>query len=334
LKVTELLSQPLVEELESGERRPRSLWRILAQYLIFLVASVLFLVPVLVVYAGTSALGGGGLRSPQGDMLLLGSIASLLAALAALWAGGRFLDRRRLRDFGLRLNPGWWLDLGFGLALGAFLMTAIFIVELGMGWVEITGGFEADGGPFWFAILGPVALFVSIGVYEELLFRGYQIKNISEGLGGLIGGRGAIIAAWVLTSVTFSLLHIPNPNSTITSTTNIALAGLMLGAGYVLSGSLAIPIGLHITWNFFQASVYGFPVSGLDTSRASFLSVEQDGPKAWTGGPFGPEAGLLTVFATLSGVVLILLWVRLRSGGSGFHLPLASRPGDEGPEPR
>jgi membrane protease YdiL (CAAX protease family) len=106
----------------------------------------------------------------------------------------------------------------------------------------------------------------------------------------------------------------------------------MLGAGYVLSGSLATPIGLHITWNFSQANVYGFPVSGLDASRASFLTVEQNGPKAWTGGPFGPEAGLLTVFATLSGVALILLWVRLRSGKMGFHLRLAARPGD-GEEP-
>jgi uncharacterized protein len=144
----------------------------------------------------------------------------------------------------------------------------------------------------------------------------------------VIGTRGAIITAWLLTSVLFSLLHIPNPNSTLVSTTNIGLAGLMLGAGYVLSGRLAIPIGLHITWNFFQASVYGFPVSGLDSGRASFVSVEQGGPEAWTGGTFGPEAGLLTVFATLIGVALIWLWLRLRGGKPGLHLPLAARPGN------
>jgi membrane protease YdiL (CAAX protease family) len=296
------------------------------------VASILFTVPLVLISSGARALGGGG-QGSQGDLLLVSSVASLLAALVAMWVGGRFLDRRRLRDFGLHLGRGWWMDLGFGLALGAALMTVIFIVELGMGWVSITGGLEtgrAGGAPFWLAILGPVALFVSVGIYEELLFRGYQIKNISEGLGGVIGARGAIVAAWILTSVMFSLLHIPNPNSTITSTTNITLAGLMLGAGYVLGGSLAIPIGLHVTWNFFQASVYGFPVSGLDSSRTSFVSIEQSGPRAWTGGPFGPEAGLLTVFATLSGVLLILLWVRLRSGEAGLHLPLAARPGDPG----
>lgn len=296
-------------------------------------ASILFTVPLVLISTGARALGSGGGQGSQGDLLLVSSVASLLAALVAMWVGGRFLDRRRLRDFGLHLGRGWWMDLGFGLALGAALMTAIFFVELGMGWMSVTGGFETGGNGgalFWLAILGPVALFVSVGIYEELLFRGYQIKNISEGLGGIIGARAAIITAWILTSATFSLLHIPNPNSTITSTTNIALAGLMLGAGYVLSGSLAIPIGLHVTWNFFQASVYGFPVSGLDTSRASFLSIEQSGPRAWTGGSFGPEAGLLTVFATLSGVLLILLWVRLRDGKIGFHLSLSARPGDPG----
>jgi uncharacterized protein len=324
----EILTQPFVEELRSGERRPRALWRLLACGLLFFVASAFFTVPVLLVSVGAGALGGEGVQPPQGDLLLVSSVASLLAALVTLWLAGRFLDRRPLRDFGLRLDRGWWLDLGFGLALGATLMTAIFIVELGMGWVTVTGGFETGGSPFPLAILGPVVLFLCVGIYEELLFRGYGIKNVSEGLGGVIGTRGAIITAWLLTSVLFSLLHIPNPNSTLASTTNIGLAGLMLGAGYVLSGRLAIPIGLHITWNFFQASVYGFPVSGLDSGRASFVSVEQGGPEAWTGGTFGPEAGLLTVFATLIGVALIWLWLRLRGGKPGLHLPLAARPGN------
>lgn len=325
----EILTQPFVELLQSGERRLRSLWRILACGLLFFVASAFFTVPVLLVSVGAGALGGEGVQPPQGDLLLVSSVASLLAALVTLWVAGRFLDRRPIRDFGLRLDRGWWLDLGFGLALGAALMTAIFIVELGMGWVTVTGGFETGGSPFPLAILGPVVLFLCVGIYEELLFRGYGIKNVSEGLGGVIGPRSAIVVAWILTSVLFSLLHIPNPNSTLVSTTNIALAGLMLGAGYVLSGRLAIPIGLHITWNFFQASVYGFPVSGLDSGRASFVSVEQGGPEAWTGGTFGPEAGLLTVFATLIGVALIWLWLRLRGGKPGLHLPLAARPGDQ-----
>ena len=327
----EVLTQPFVEELADGRRRPRALWRILAQYVIFFTITALLLVPAtLLVFAVGGSRGGALQAAGSGGVMLASSVASLLAALATLWLAGRFLDRRRLTDFGLRLDGGWWLDLGFGLALGAVLMAAIFAVQLGMGWVSVTGTLESGpGAPFWLSLLSPVVLFLCVGIYEELIFRGYQIKNISEGLGGLIGPRTAILVAWLITSSMFAVVHIPNPNSTIISTTNIALAGLMLGAGYVLTGKLAIPIGLHITWNFFQSSVFGFPVSGLDASRATFIEVRQSSPELWTGGEFGPEAGLLTVFATAVAITLIWLWTKLRGEGANLHLPLADRPAEQ-----
>ena len=41
---------------------------------------------------------------------------------------------------------------------------------------------------------------------------------------------------------------------------------------------------------------------------------------------FGPEAGLLDPAATLSGILLIMLWVRLRKGKVAIHTPLAEPP--------
>jgi membrane protease YdiL (CAAX protease family) len=132
----------------------------------------------------------------------------------------------------------------------------------------------------------------------------------------------------VLSSAFFGYLHASNPNATLLSTVNVAVAGLMLGAGYVLTGELAIPIGLHVTWNFFQGAVFGFPVSGLKVGGATFLSLDQGGPDLWTGGRFGPEGGLLAPVAMVAGVFLIALWVRLRRGRVGVHTPIA-----EGPRP-
>ena len=132
--------------------------------------------------------------------------------------------------------------------------------------------------------------------------------------------------ACVLSSLFFGALHIGNPNATLSSTANITVAGLMLGLGYVLTGELAIPIGLHIAWNFVQANIYGFPVSGLRPVGATFLEIEQGGPEAWTGGPFGPEAGLIGVSAMILGFLLITLWVHLRSGKVAIHTPLAEEP--------
>jgi hypothetical protein len=100
----------------------------------------------------------------------------------------------------------------------------------------------------------------------------------------------------------------------------------MLGFGYVLTGELAIPIGLHITWNFFQGAVYGFPVSGFGSFGATLLSTEQGGPTLWTGGTFGPEGGLLIPAVMLLGMSLVALWTRLRTGKVSLHAPIAESP--------
>jgi len=251
-----------------------------------------------------------------------------------VWLAGRFLDRRPFSAFGFRLSVGWWLDLLFGMVLGALLMTAVFLVELGLGWVEVTGSFEAQGGaPFVISMLFPVVTFLCVGISEETVFRGYQLKNAAEGLNyPSLGPRGAVLLAWVLSSVFFAVLHADNPNATPVSTLNIALAGLMLGFGYVLTGELAIPIGLHITWNFFQGAVYGFPVSGFGSFGATLLATEQGGPELWTGGSFGPEGGLLIPAVMLLGVSLVALWTHLRTGKVTLHAPIAESPDRDRPQ--
>ena len=264
--------------------------------------------------------GGSGLDvsgiSGSPALPLVSGVAGLVAALVSVWLAARFLDRRPLRDFGLRPDRGWWLDFFFGLVLGTLLITGVFGAELALGWVSVAGSFETvgTGAPFALALLFPVATFLCVGFYEELVSRGYQIRNAAEGLNGILGPRAAVLLSWVLSSAFFGLLHAQNPNASALSTFNISLAGMMLGLGYVLTGQLAIPIGLHITWNFFQGAVYDFPVSGLQPFGATFLDTQPRGPELWTGGPFGPEAGLVGIGAMLLGVLLIALWTRLRTG--------------------
>ena len=284
------------------------------------------------VFASALLLAVSGDRSVVSDspaIPLASGVAGLLGAVLTVWLAGRFLDRRPFSDFGFHLGAGWWLDLLFGMALGALLISAIFFLELGLGWVEVVGAFQTIGtnSPFAPSVLLPVAIYLCVGFYEETVFRGYQLKNAAEGLNyPALGPRGAILAAWVLSSVFFGLLHADNPGATVVSTLNIVLAGLMLGFGYVISGELAIPIGLHITWNLFQGTVYGFPVSGFGPFGATFLATRQTGPDLWTGGPFGPEAGLLAPVAMLLGVSLIALWTRLIKGKISLHSPIAESP--------
>lgn len=315
------------------EGRPRAFWRLLFQFAVSLAGQTLLITASLLLFAlaGGAAIAGANdfasLASSPSFVLISGA-ASLAASVFSVWLAGRFFDRRPFSGFGLRLDRAWWLDFGFGLLLGAVLMTGVFMVELSAGWVSVTGAFEAvDGGAFFPAILMPVVFFVCVGFYEELVSRGYQITNIAEGLNfPAIGPKGAVLLAWTISSSVFGLLHTFNPNATAISTLNIAFAGLLLGTGYVLTGSLAIPIGLHITWNFFQGNVFGFPVSGVGTIGATFVEVKGGGPPLVTGGPFGPEAGLLGLGAMVVGILLTLLYVRLRRGRLTLQTSLAEPP--------
>lgn len=321
------------------QRRLRALWRLAIQALLSGAAIVvlgmlagLALAAWLVSQPGGAALVGDP-AALQRAMLsyplyrLVNMGITLVAIVGSVALAGRFLDRRRFADFGFHLGRGWWLDLAFGMALGAALMGCIFLAEWAAGWLTIAGTLHApDTQPFVPAILSALLGFVAVGFYEELFSRGYELRNLAEGLTGrLLGERGAIVVAWLLSSSFFGLLHAGNPNATPVSTASLVGAGLFLGLGYVLTGELAIPIGLHIGWNFGQGNVFGFPVSGTQAGP-TFIAIAQGGPELWTGGAFGPEAGLIGLAAILAGSAMIVLWVRARRRQVGLFAALAGAP--------
>ena len=153
----------------------RAFWRLAIQYVGFriLVALVFNVIVVGLVLGGSVGRAKpGGLDDPgfpDAVIPLASGLAGLVGAIVTVWLAGRFLDRRPFSDFGFHLGAGWWLDLFFGMALGALLITAVFLVQLGMGWVEVTGTFETfeTGSPFAPSVLLPVLMFVCVGFYEE-----------------------------------------------------------------------------------------------------------------------------------------------------------------------
>ena len=299
-----------------NERRLRALWRLLG--------AVLFIVIFSVIVGGLASVSGIASPAPY-----MGQFQSNIATVAAIWLATRFLDRRKFSDTGIQLKKDWWIDLGFGLVLGALLMAAIFLVGLAAGWITISETFRTanSGQPFVVAILLPALFYLSVGIAEELAFRGYMLLNVAEGFNlRFIGPRGALIISWLLTSALFGIAHAIRPDATVVSCVNITLAGMWLGLGYILTGNLAISIGAHITWNFFQGHVFGFPVSGTNFFPTTFVAIEQGGPELWTGGAFGPEASLMGLFAVALGALLVVVWVRIRYAKLTLFTAIADPP--------
>jgi len=177
-----------------------------------------------------------------------------------------------------------------------------------MGLVALTiqgvGGFHWNLRPGGSAALGQGAwLFLAVAFREEILFRGYPFQRLVDAL----GPWGTLL----LTSLGFAAAHWGNPgmsgDTRVWASVNIALAGLLLGLCYLKTGRLALPIGLHLGWNWAQGSLLGFPVSGHEVG--GFLApVLHDGPLWLTGGRFGLEASLPCALVAALAAAGLLLW--------------------------
>lgn len=323
------------------ERRPRALWRLLLQ----LFGSTVFLLPgsavAILLFARSQGLPFEGIPFLQPTPIAEQTVSETpwmntavltlagVAAVLSVWLSAKFLDRRSFADLGLHIDRAWWQDVGVGALIGALLASLVFIAEWAMGWVTVTEIFHNNipGVPFALAFLLPLLLFVGISISEEVVVRGYMLTNTAEGLNfRFLSPRIALLLALIISALNFGLGH----KSAGLSTLNITLAGVWLALAYILTGELALVFGIHFTWNLFQGSVFGFPVSGTVFDPTTIIAIEQAGPDLWTGGNYGPEAGLLGTAAFGLGIVLVLFWVRYRKGHLSFQTRLAEyEPGEE-----
>ena len=162
----------------------------------------------------------------------------------------------------------------------------------------------ATGSTLSMAVL-PIVLVVLVKMtvvawWEELVFRGYILQNIVAGLG--------LMWAIVISSLAFGLIHGANPDATILSTFLLIITTPQLIYAYLKTGQLWLPMGLHLGWNFFQSSVFGYAASGMDSpTMISQAPIAAD----WlSGGKFGGEGSILIVPFTILSLFLIHYWVR------------------------
>ena len=326
------------------EARLRMLWRLSAHTILVIFFINLYAIGLILLGEFVGGLFGFSLidmisstepmqiiQSPWVGTIIIPS-AICLGVVSGTYLSAKWFDRRAPQQFGIRFSKAWWVDFSFGLVLGAFLMIFIFLISWLTGVVRIVGFYRcfSENGSFISGFFQSLFFFILVGFYEELFSRGYHLINLAEGLNHkIIGKKSALIIAIIISSVLFGLLHVTNPHANWVSTLNVSLAGVFLGFGMYFTGSLAIPIGLHITWNFFQGNIFGFPVSGASTG-ATLIATQSVGPQWLMGGSFGPEAGVMGLVAMGIGIGMTLLWIRRKGRLSpAWNLSIYCRCGGE-----
>jgi membrane protease YdiL (CAAX protease family) len=237
--------------------------------------------------------------------LLASQVAGFLAIIASVYLARRWLDQRSFLSQGLSWNQRALRDIGVGFLIGGLMMGLIFIIEWAVGWLSIQGlAWQSES--LAQVLGGPVSMLVvfTAGAWtEELLHRGYWLQNLEEGLN--------LFWAVIFSSLFFSVTHVTNPHFDIAALLGLFVSGVFLAYGYVRTRQLWLPIGLHIAWNLFESTIFGFSVSGLE-GLPRLLSQTVSGPEIITGGAFGPEAGLVLLPALGLGAGLVYLYTRHR----------------------
>lgn len=282
--------------LSPDEPRLRAGWRLAIQTILLIAFTFCAGIPLSLLFLIL------GINIPDGLLLALNQVVEIFSVTLSVYLARRFLDKRSFSSLGLKLDRWIVIDILAGIVITFFMMGLIYAIEWSLGWLTFDG-FAWETDPILTVLggtLGIFVVFIFVGWNEELLSRGYHLQTLASGL-NLFWGV-------IISSSIFGLLHLGNPNATWVSAAGIFFAGLFLAYGYLTTGQLWLSIGLHLGWNFFEGVVFGFPVSGLDIYRLVRITVE--GPVLWTGGAFGPEAGLVVLPGILLGAALVYLYSR------------------------
>jgi uncharacterized protein len=210
-------------------------------------------------------------------------VSTLLATLLASW----FMLRREGRSF-RHLGFGWSRvtprDVGAGITIGAAELGLVLLILLTAGFVVYRT--EAGTLSAYLQTVGhDFALFAVAAAEEEVMFRGYPFLLLLAAFGR--------VPTVIIGSGLFALAHAANPNIGVLAYLNLFLAGVLFSIAMLRTWSLWYVTALHMGWNWALATLADLPVSGLEFFDTPLYEPAVSGPAWFTGGAFGPEAGLV-----------------------------------------
>jgi len=214
-----------------------------------------------------------------------------LGTFVILWGFMKYVDKERFVLMGFHIKNRR-KDILIGLFIGLIIMSFgyLFLIEINeITYLKTTFNLKEIG----YSIL--VYIFVSFS--EEILFRGYVLKNLLNSMHSSL--------ALVLSAILFSLMHGANPNMDWFSFLNLFLVGILLGISYIYTKNLWFPIALYFSWNFFQ-TLFGFNVSGQDFY--SLIEFKISEKNILNGGDFVFEGSIFSIIIQVLLIIGIIMY--------------------------
>ena len=228
------------------------------------------------------------------EKLIILFSCALSALVVVLYC--RFAEGRSLFSMGF-VRKDAWIHYLKGIAVGFVFFSTVYLTLIATGSVTFDGlNSKASLAMLLLFFFG----FVIQGAQEEILTRGYFMMSLST--------RLPAIAAILISSFTFSVLHLFNSGFGLLAFVNLVLYGVFLAVYMLKTGNIWGVCAIHSVWNFSQGNLYGMPVSGMNIMEISLFSSSLVEGKEWlSGGAFGPEGGVITSAVSILAIVLTLL---------------------------
>jgi membrane protease YdiL (CAAX protease family) len=283
---------------DPGEGRPRATWRVLIAGLVMF---------PLTETVSQLAAGARGLPTPAG----IGTVqAACFAVVLVAWA--RYIDRRRLGEYGFAATPAWALDLLAGFAAVLIAWVLWFGVGAALDWTTVKTSPSTPDGSLVLALGGWVVAYGLNAWVQETVFQGLVLKNVAEGFRNRgVTARRAVLGALAVTAAYFAVIH---GETSLRFLIDLTVAGAVYGALYVHTGSLALPVGAHLGANLVSGTVFA-PASVVGDRVTVFVV---------SGGVPGPELLNLAFTRMVLAYLLLLGYLWLRHGEVGVETRIAA----------
>ncbi|WP_330405612.1 MULTISPECIES: CPBP family intramembrane glutamic endopeptidase [Romboutsia] len=133
---------------------------------------------------------------------------------------------------------------------------------------------------------------------EEIVTRGWLMNVLSAKYNVWVG--------LIVSSTYFGFMHLLNPNVSYIAVINLVLTGFLFGLYVLKTNNLWGACGIHCSWNFFMGNIFGFEVSGTNTSVGTLFDLNLVGNPSLSGGQFGPEGGICETIVIIVAIIVII----------------------------